>query len=177
MMARFFRLPTLVLMLLLCATATVAKVQQGTVYMFGLSASFTDSVVYITPIYEVDSAYVESKHHFLMDRSVYSDQLQTYIEAAKGGTDCVCVVFFNEKKKKIQQEYSKLLKRYTQDRKLVLRHLSAEEFVFDVPAYDPTTAVVSVPSDTDTAAQGADKKKGKKRKGKGGRGASRPDMQ
>ena len=40
-----------------CLTAS-AKVERTKVYMFGFSASFTDSLVYMTAIQELDSAWI-----------------------------------------------------------------------------------------------------------------------
>lgn len=70
-----------------------AKVERTTVYIFGFSASFTDSVAYITDVQQLDSAYIETKYDFLMDRVVYSDQLQTYLEAVKQMPNSTCTVF------------------------------------------------------------------------------------
>ena len=75
-----------------------AKVERTTVYIFGFSASFTDSVAYITDVQQLDSAYIETKYDFLMDRVVYSDQLQTYLEAVKQMPNSTCTVFFHTKK-------------------------------------------------------------------------------
>ena len=46
----------------LCMSVSLcAKVERTTVYMFGFSASFTDSVAYITDVQQVDSAYIDTK--------------------------------------------------------------------------------------------------------------------
>ena len=112
-----------------------AKVKKSTVYMFGFSASFTDSLVYITDIQRLDSAYIDTKTDFLMDRPVYSDQLQTFLEATTGMPDCTCVVFFDTKKSKLSEEYAKIKKRYDQDSTLVVKTLPLGEFYFQSPRY------------------------------------------
>ena len=49
------------------------------VYMFGFSASFNDSLVYITDIQGVDSVEIEPKTDFLVGRTAYGNQLQFYL--------------------------------------------------------------------------------------------------
>ena len=81
-----------------------AKVERTTVYMFGFSASFTDSVAYITDIQQLDSAYIDTKTDFLMDRVVYSEQLQTYVEALELMGNCTCSVCFHTKTNQVQED-------------------------------------------------------------------------
>ena len=100
-------------------------------YIFGFSASFTDSVVYITDIQQLDSAYIETKYDFLMDRAVYSDQLQTYLEAVKQMPNSTCAVFFHTKKSKLIEEYDKMLKELTDG-----------SFKFQSPVYEPPVKAV-----------------------------------
>lgn len=115
-----------------------AKVKRSTVYMFGFSASFTDSLVYITDIQKLDSAYIDTKTNFLIDRPVYSDQLQTFLEATTDMPDCTCVVFFDVKKNKLSEEYAKIRKRYDQDSTLVVKTLPLGKFYFQSPRYEVT---------------------------------------
>ena len=81
----------------LCMSVSLcAKVERTTVYMFGFSASFTDSVAYITDVQQVDSAYIDTKTDFLLDRVVYSDQLQVFMESLNVMKDCTCAVLFSK---------------------------------------------------------------------------------
>lgn len=126
------------LLLVVClglSMSVSAKVERTTVYMFGFSASFTDSLVYITDIQQLDSAYIDTKTKFLFDRVVYSDQLQTYLEGINAMPDCTCVVFFNTKKKKLEEDFRKIKNRYEKDPSLVLKTLTATEFYFQAPAF------------------------------------------
>ena len=59
------------------------------VYMAGVSASFTDSLVYFTDIQFLDSAQVDGKG-FLVGRSQYSVQLKDYLETKEGGKNRTC---------------------------------------------------------------------------------------
>ena len=58
------------------------KVVQKPVYMIGVGISLVDSMVFITDMQLVDSVTIEKKTKFLMDRQLYSFQLQHYLEAA-----------------------------------------------------------------------------------------------
>ena len=59
-----------------------AKPKKKTIYMFGLSCDYNDSIMYITEIQKIEPAYIESKTGFLYDRTIYSQQLQIFIEEA-----------------------------------------------------------------------------------------------
>ena len=48
-------------------------------YVFGVAASFNDTIVHITDIQTLDSAWVSSKSKFLLGRESYSYQLRDYI--------------------------------------------------------------------------------------------------
>ena len=141
------------------ATSLSAKVERTTVYIFGFSASFTDSVAYITDIQQMDSAYIETKSDFLMDRVVYSDQLQTYLEAVKQMPVPTCAVFFHTKKGKLQEEYEKIRKRYQEDKGVVLRDLPSTEFRFQASVYEPPVNIE--PEQAKPEVPKGDKKRGK----------------
>ncbi len=126
-----------------CLSASLpAKVERTTVYIFGFSASFTDSVAYITDVQRLDSAYVETKGDFLVDRVVYSDQLQTYLEVVKGMQNSTCAVFFAMKKNKLQGEYDKIMKQYAADGNVVLKTLEPGAFNFQSPVYETPPAMM-----------------------------------
>lgn len=94
------------------------------VYVAGVSASFTDSLVYITPIQLVDSASVDGKG-FLKGRSQYSLQLKDYLEQQKGMQNRTCITFFNTKRNKLQKELNKLKAKYQKGHTLVLKEVDA----------------------------------------------------
>ena len=132
-------------MLGLVGMSLSAKVERTTVYIFGFSASFTDSVAYITDVQQLDSAYIETKYDFLMDRVVYSDQLQTYLEAVKQMPNSTCTVFFHTKKNKLMEEYNKIRKRYGGDESVMLKELTEGGFKFQSPVYEPPVKVTPEP--------------------------------
>lgn len=114
--------------------ALYAKIERTPVYIFGFSASFTDSLVYMTNIQCLDSAWVDTKTDFLIDRPIYSDQFQSYLEA-KGLENRTCVVFFNVKKKKAEDRFNEIKKRYGKDASVIVKMLENNDFKFAVPAY------------------------------------------
>lgn len=89
------------------------------VYVAGVSASFTDSLVYMTDIQYVDSASLD-KNGFLVGRALYSLQLKDYLEMQKGERNRICFVFFSSKKKSLQKELSKLKQKYEKGKTLVV---------------------------------------------------------
>ena len=128
---------------LLVLSVMNAKITGTTVYMFGFSASFTDSLAYITDIQQLDSAYIDTKTGFLVDRAVYSDQLQTFIEAMKGVEQPTCAVFFHTKKAKLVKEFTKIKSKYATDDSLILMSVAGEGFRFQSPRYVPQTEEVA----------------------------------
>ena len=100
------------------------------VYMFGFSASFNDSLVYITDIQGVDSVGIEPKTDFLVGRTAYGNQLQFYLADYKERPNTTCVVFFDKKEDKLRKKYNKILKRYKNSKETILKNLTRDEFSF-----------------------------------------------
>lgn len=100
------------------------------VYMFGFSASFNDSLVYITDIQAVDSVEIEPKTDFLIGRTAYGNQLQFYLADYKERPNTTCVVFFDKKEDKLRKRYNKILKRYKNSKETILKNLTQDEFSF-----------------------------------------------
>ena len=107
------------------------------VYIFGFAASFTDSIAYQTDIQCIDSAWVEGKKEFLVDRSLYSLQLQYHVEGQLKNTNSICSVFYHKKLRKLQKIWSKVRKRYEKAEGLHLKTLSKKDFFFISEAYKP----------------------------------------
>ncbi len=121
----------LALLIALVSTGTIlAKPKKRVVYMFGVSVSFTDSVAYITEIQRMDPVYIESKTGFLYDRSIYSQQLQMFMDEKMGRPNTTCTVFFSKKKKKMENKYLKVMKNYKKRNKLNMRQLESGTFKF-----------------------------------------------
>ena len=115
--------------LLLAAMAVDAKpLKTNSLYMFGFSASFKDSVVYVTDIQQVEGVWIDHKTKFLLGRDQYSIQLKEYLEQSMQQQGRICMVIFATKKKEAEKKYLKLMKKYTKG--YDVRYLNAPEFKF-----------------------------------------------
>lgn len=126
-------LPTLLLAVLAVSPAEAKRVKKP-VYIFGFSASFKDSVVYITDVQEVANAWTDTKTHFLLGRESYSSQLKDYFTNNMQQGDRVCLVFYAHTKRKAVQEFEKIKKKYTEKSKISydVRQLPVADFRFEV---------------------------------------------
>lgn len=104
------------------------------VYLAGVSASFTDSLVYFTDVQYLDSAAVDDKG-LLVGRALYSIQLKDYLEQKQNGKNRTCFMFFSRKKKNVQKELKKLKEKYTKGGSLFLQDVNAE-FKFEKPDFE-----------------------------------------
>ena len=120
----------LTVVLTFCATSITAKPKQTKVYIFGVSINFTDSTTYLTDVQVLEPAYIETKTGFLYDRSIYSQQLQMWVEHAKGQPNTTCTVFFSTSKSKLEEKFIKVRNKYTKDQSTILKRLDAGEFKF-----------------------------------------------
>ena len=110
---KIIKLFTLALVLTAFAVNAQAKpIQPAHVYMFGFSASFKDSVVYITNVQDVQGAWIDSKTKFLLSRDSYSYQLKEHMTEQYQEPDRVCIVFYATNNKKIEKQLKKLRKKY-----------------------------------------------------------------
>lgn len=111
------------------------KVVQKPVYMIGVGISLVDSMVFITDMQLVDSVTIEKKTKFLMDRQLYSFQLQHYLEAAYKSGPYVPCVFYSPKRKKMERQYLSLHKRYVQNKDLRMVLVDISQFRFKAAEY------------------------------------------
>lgn len=120
---------TLLLVLFSLGVQAEKKPKMQTVYIFGFSASFTDSTAYLTDVMQLDSAYVTQKG-FLADRSLYSLQLENYIQEKHNLLNTTNAVFFSVKKKSLDKKYDRVKRMYQSGENLRLNLLHAEDFRF-----------------------------------------------
>ena len=111
------RLSVLLLLTVLTVAATAKIVTPAHLYMFGFSASFTDSTIYVTDIQDVQGAWIDSKTKFLLGRDNYSYQLKEYFTEKIQQPNRICMVFFATNKRKIEKAMKKLMKKYVPDTK------------------------------------------------------------
>lgn len=97
---------------LLLSISVQAKDEIKRVYIFGFASSFNDSTVCITDIQAVDSAWLNTKNHFLVSRENYSYQLRDYLEA-QGHQHPTCMVSYGTSLKTVKKKWDNLLARYT----------------------------------------------------------------
>lgn len=107
-----------------------AKRKETKVYVFGISTNFTDSITYMTDIQVLEPAYIETTSGFLYDRSIYSQQLQLWVEEVKGQPYTTCALFFSESKSKIEKKYKKVQEKLYKDQSTIVKSLEPGEFVF-----------------------------------------------
>jgi len=147
----------LVAMLCFVLTASAAKKPEMTrVYIFGFAASFVDSLAYQTDVQQLDSAWIEPAHKFLVDRSLYSLQLQYYLESAEGKKNTVCTVFFDTNQRRLQKRWNKVKNRYEKAEGLHLTPLTTDRFRFKAEEWkeiiqeEPATAAPAPSKDDKT---------------------------
>lgn len=114
---------SLFIVLAVCTASTMEK-KKG-MYMVGVSASFTDSLIYFTDIQFLDSVELD-KDKLLPMRGQYSDQLDSYLEQVKGMENRTCFIYFDEKKDKVEKTIKKMKEKYQKDGKSILRDLGAD---------------------------------------------------
>lgn len=100
------------------------------VWVFGFSASFTDSIIYMTDIQRIPDAKITKKTKFLSDASDFSSQLKYYLETEQNMKNRTCVVFHDAKKANIEKKYVEIRKRYADQTHLILKYLNSNDFQF-----------------------------------------------
>ena len=119
-------LASLFLVFMVCSAFSVdGKKQETGMYMAGVSASFTDSLIYITDIQYLDSVIL-GKDKLLPLRQEYSDQLENYLENNLGLKNRTCFIYFDYKKDKVVKAIKKMKAKYLKDGKVVLKELGTE---------------------------------------------------
>ena len=115
---------SLLVVLAVCTASTMENKKKG-MYIVGVSASFTDSLIYFTDIQFVDSVEL-GKDKLLPMRGQYSDQLDNYLEKKLGMENRVCFIYFDAKKDKVEKVIKKMKKDYQKDGKVVLKETCAD---------------------------------------------------
>ena len=121
---KFVKIVASLFIVLAVCTASTMENKKG-MYMVGVSASFTDSLIYFTDIQFLDSVK-KKKNELLPMRGQYSDQLDSYLEQVKGMENRTCFIYFDEKKDKVEKTIKKMKEKYQKDGKSILRDLGAD---------------------------------------------------
>lgn len=111
-----------------------AKKVKKDIYIFGCSASFTDSIIYITDVQVLKDAEIDSKTMALAHRDMYSTQLKEYLSEKKGQPHRTCFVIFSDKAKKITKKLVKVKNLYTVKSrgKFNVQYLTLDDFLFTI---------------------------------------------
>lgn len=137
---RFLKYIVLTLLVCVAMGAEAKTVKARHMYVFGFTASFKDSVVYMTEIQDVQGALYDTKTKFLLGRDSYSDQLKAFFKEKMQLSDRVCMVMFSTSKKKAEKKYMKLRKKYTGDKKrpstYEVRYVTTQDFQFEPVGLD-----------------------------------------
>ncbi len=108
------------------------RIKVPKMFMFGFSASFQDSIIYMTDVQEVEGAWYETKSKFLLGRQHYSYQLKDFLANTRQQPNRVCVVMFALTRKEAEKQFIKLRKEYTVKAKgkYDVRYLTTTDFKF-----------------------------------------------
>ena len=125
------------LIFFLAVFAAVSAVQakgkeEKTVYIFGASFSFSDSVVYFTEIMPVEGAKLDAKTKFLLHRQYYAYELKDYMNFQENMPGRTSVIYFSEKRSKLEKQAAKIKKRLVEKDGKTVRYLG-DKFKFVKP--------------------------------------------
>lgn len=150
-------------LLFLVISANAAKEpKMKPVYMFGFAASFTDSIACQTTVQRVDSAWLDS-HGFLVDRALYSLQLQMYMEREEHLSGTIATVFFSSSERKMQRLWAKMQRKYDAAQNLIFHITPEEKFHFTAEEYRPAI-IMDTPVEAPADKKPVEKPKKKKKK-------------
>ncbi len=79
-----------------------------TIFMYGMSFSFSDSIMYVTDIQQMDSVTIKDKY-LLAGRDQYSLQFKKWLEAGGAPTQVSAINFFS-KRGKAAKKFEKMRK-------------------------------------------------------------------
>lgn len=116
---------SVLLLIFMLGSAFTKKGNKKDVYMAGVSASFSDSLVYFTNVQLVDSVELD-KDDLLPQRQQYSYQLKTYLQSKGESENRTCFIYFNTNKEKLEKEMKKLKEKYQKGGKSILRQVDAD---------------------------------------------------
>lgn len=124
-----------IMMAVFCpATIQAKRVVVPEMYLFGMAASFNDTIVYFTDIQRVDSCWINTKNNFLQSREVMSKQLREHLATKHDQPNRTCIVFYAQKRSRIEKKFLKIKKLYTKSKDgqqhFDLRYLPDGEFKF-----------------------------------------------
>lgn len=106
------------------------KVESVPVYIWGVSMSFSDSTVYFTEIQELDSVVLVNGA--LPHLQYYSYELKDYMSFEENMPGRISVIYFNEKRSKLEKKEQKVKKHLIEKEGKIVRYLG-DKFKFVKP--------------------------------------------
>lgn len=106
------------------------KVKEVPVYILGASVSFSDSIVYFTEIQKLDNVVLENG--FLPHRQYYAYELKDYMSFEENLPGRISVVYFDEKRSKLEKKEQKIKKHLMEKENKIIRYLG-DKFKFVKP--------------------------------------------
>ena len=123
---KFVKVLAALLMVFMVSSAfSLKKSKSNGLYIVGVSASFSDSLIYFTDIQFVDSVVLD-KDKMLPMRGQYSDQLDAYLEQKLGLENRTCFIYFNTNRKKLEKAIRKMKEEYQEGGRSILRQVDAD---------------------------------------------------
>ena len=103
------------------------KKVQTEVYVWGVSLSFSDSVVYFTEIQHIEGAIIEDK--LLPNRHLYAYELKEYMSYEENMPGRTSFIYFSDKRSKLEKKEQKVKKRLVEGGEKTVRYLG-DKFKF-----------------------------------------------
>ena len=128
---KFFKIFISLFVVLALSTASTLENKKKGMYIVGVSASFSDSLIYFTDVQFMDSVEL-GKDKLLPMRGQYSDQLDNYLEQNLGLSNRTCFIYFDGKKHKLEKIIKKMKDKYLKEGKVVLKE-TGTDFKFTKP--------------------------------------------
>ena len=126
---KFFKIIAPLFLVLMVCSAFVPKDKKKNehmgVYMAGVSASFTDSIIYFTDIQYMDSI-VLGKDKLLPSRKQYSEQLEDYFQYKLGMENRTCFIYFDLKKGNVEKTLKQMKDKYKKSGNVILKETGAD---------------------------------------------------
>lgn len=94
---------------------------QTEVYVWGVSLSFSDSIVYFTEIQRVEGAVIEDK--LLPNRHLYAYELKDYMSYEEGKPGRTSFIYFSDKRSKLEKKEQKVKKKLIEGGEKSVRYL------------------------------------------------------
>ena len=88
--------------------------------------------VYYTDIQLIDSVHLD-KNGFLPHRELYSYQFKNFLELDMNQPNRTCMIYFSDRKKKLDKEALKILGKYKKNKAVALQKIDPEKFRFTKP--------------------------------------------